>query len=304
MSCEASFISDEGEDFNRAIQKMYSCGSVGFDGEYRMGLLANRQANLPTYIQLSTSDEAFVFNVKEMEAKPTALKELAILLASDKVKKVGHSVLEDLKRIFDYFKIKLQISPPVAINMCSLDIELFTIKPPSTLGLSDLSNRYLGKTMKKRDKDVRAGNKNELTNSKELEYVALDALAPLHIYNKFAEVLSSSFSGRPIIGNRAFRVKFFVDQGLQILVQPMKKKKLDTIFLSNVTHEQIVALCTQFSDRILITHDKWLLLNDRIKNKIPYLSPEQVISEVTKLSVCAEKGQEYVSDSDSSEEEI
>lgn len=53
------------------------------------------------------------------------------------------------------------------------------------MGLSEIAYRFLGKHMRKKDKEIKTGSTLELTNELQLEYVSLDALVPLILYRKF-----------------------------------------------------------------------------------------------------------------------
>ena len=86
------------------------------------------------------------------------------MCSSKDILKVGHSIEQDLQKIFNYFSKKYKINRKVLMWTCSIDVELFTIKPPQTLGLSDISYRYLGKYMRKKESSVRTGSKEQLTN--------------------------------------------------------------------------------------------------------------------------------------------
>ena len=108
---------------------------------------------------------------------------------------------------------------------------------------------------------------------------------PLEIYNQFNYVMKAVIDPHAVMGNQNYQKKFFVDKGLQCLMKQFSSMKIDAIFLSGVSHKEIIELCKKYSERILITHDKFLLLSIDIPNKIPYYSNEQVMTQLDKISV-------------------
>ena len=108
---------------------------------------------------------------------------------------------------------------------------------------------------------------------------------PLEIYNQLNWVMKAVINPHAIIGNQNYQKKFFVDKGLQCLMKTFSGIQLDAVFLSGVSHKEIIELCRKYPERILITHDKYLLLNADIPNKIPYYSNEQVMTQLDKISV-------------------
>lgn len=283
---EVTLLTDYDKDFAAAVKDIFSYQVVGFDGEYRMGLTnGNSSENMASYIQISTPKQCYVFNIAMLSKSKKSIEVLWEICATEKVLKVGQSINEDLQRIFRYFSKQFKIQKRIKLHTCSIDQDLFTIKPPQTYGLSDISYRYLGKYMRKKEKSVRVGSKPNLTSDTHIEYVALDALVPLEIYMKYSDVLKATIPPTAIFGNEDYQKFFFVDKGLKILIQPFEKMKVNAIFLSNVSHQDIVDLCRKFPTRILITHDKSLLLNQKIPNKIPYYSIEQVFAEIDKITL-------------------
>jgi len=283
---QVDYLTDYDKDLAAAASDILNCEVVGFDGEYRMGKIQAESACLPSYVQIATRKKAYVFNVELLaHNNRKAIEFLSQVCGSDKIKKVGHSVDEDIGRILKYFTKKFKVSQKIRLNTCSIEVELFTIKPPQTMGLSDISYRYLGKFMRKKEKSVRTGAKATLTNEVQMEYVALDALMPLSIYEKFKYVIDATIDPHPILSNNDYENKFFVDKGLKVLIKPLQDMGIDAIFLSGVSHREITSLCRKYPERILITHDKYLLLSADIPNKIPYYSNEQVFSQLNRISV-------------------
>lgn len=278
-------ITDYDKDFAAAVKDIFSYKVVGFDGEYRMGSLDKTTNNLASYIQISTPVQCYVFNIVMLSAHKKSIEVLWEICSTEKILKVGHSINEDLHRIFRYFSKAFGINKRIKLHTCSIEQDLFTIKPPETISLSNISYRCLGKYMRKHDKSVRVGSKANLVNNVQIEYAALDALLPLEIYFKYSKVIQSSIPSSAVLKNSCYQKLFFIDKGLKVLMQPFESFKLNGIFLSNVTHQDIVGLCKKFPSRILITHDKSLLLDDNIPNKIPYFSNEQVFAEIKKINL-------------------
>ena len=282
---EVTYHNEYDDVFASAIKSIFEYKVVGIDGEYRMGKMDKRIENLPTYMQIATPKGGHVFNIDKLGKDKKCIEALAEICATNKVKKVGHSTDQDIEKMLKYFAKKFGVYKKIKLNSCNIDLDLFTMKPPQTLGLSDISYRYLGKYMRKKEKCVRTGNVTELTNKVQMEYVALDALMPLHMHEKFEHIIYSKASTSAILKNPNYEKKFFVDKGLKTLIRPFSDLGVDAIFLSGVSHLEIIQLCKRYQERILITHDKFLLACDDIPNKIPYFSPEQVFVQLNKINI-------------------
>lgn len=273
-------------DFAAAVKDIIKSPIIGLDAEYRTGKIGNDKYNLPSYVQISTPDNGYVFNIEMLAASNIkTIHALCEICSTEKIKKVGHSVVEDIERVIKYFAIGLKVYKKMRLNSVNIETELFTVRPPQTFGLTDISYRFHGKCMRKKEKVLRTGCLPTIENSTQMEYVALDALMPLDIYFKYHHIMSATVDPGVILGNHNFASKFFVDAGLQVILNLFTSLKIDAIFLTDVTHAQIYDLCTRFPDRILITHDKYLLLTDRVSNKIPYYSNEQLLSQIKKLNI-------------------
>lgn len=273
-------------DFASAIKDILRSPVVGLDAEYRVGKVGKDSYNLPSYVQISTADHGYVFNIEQLAASNLkTIVALCEICCTEKIKKVGHSVVEDIERVLKYFAIGLKVHKQMKLNSINIETELFTVRPPQTFGLTDISYRFYGKYMRKKEKVLRTGCLPTIENSTQMEYVALDALMPLDMYFKYQSVMSAKIEPVAILGNTAFAHKFFVDSGLKVILKVFSTLKVDAIFLNDVNHAQIFDLCSRFPDRILITHDKYLLLSDRVPNKIPYYGNEQLLGQMKQLSV-------------------
>lgn len=130
VNYEVTYLIDYDQDFVSAAKDIFSQKIVGFDGEYRMGTIDNNPSNLPSYIQISTQKQGYVFNVEKLAKNQKCLEAMWEMCASKDILKVGHSIEQDLQKIFHYFLKKYKINRKILLYTCSIDIDLFTIRPP------------------------------------------------------------------------------------------------------------------------------------------------------------------------------
>jgi len=277
-----NFYNDE---FKNAIDDIFRQTVIGVDAEYRNeGRRGRSQVCVPTYLQISTRHTAYVFNLISLEESTKAIVELFKIAASDSILKVGHSVENDLRKVDEYFCAVFKLKPQARFHICSIETDLFTIKPPQTMGLSDISYRYLGKFMRKKEREISAGGKDTLTNELQIEYVALDSLMPLEFYLKHKEIINSTFSPISKISSLDTEPTFFVDYFLQNHLElTLSRLRIKVNYLDKLTIVDTVKIVTAKKGGVLITHDKGLLSNLEIRNKIPFFSRDQVENEIKKI---------------------
>jgi hypothetical protein len=119
-----------------------------------------------------------------------------------------------------------------------------------------------------------------------MEYVALDALVPIHFYNKFKHLVSVKLDTTPVIDDENCDSHFVIDWGLwMIMKKPLKKQTFGVVKqMPRETHAQIVAYFVKNPTHVLISHDKGLLANPSIKNKIPFFNLEDTLAAMEFIS--------------------
>src|SRR3990167_5130646 len=172
------YLTAYNQQFVQAMQDIEKAPAVGVDAEYKL----ERGVNVPTYLQVADEDKAYVFNLKLICSSPqseTMLKAIWEFLTSKKPK-IGQSLAHDLVEISQFIipRLRLKTGPQI-VNCWSLEEKLFLWMPSRTLGLTHLAYRHLGKYMRKKQKEISAGGQRTITNELQMEYVALDGLAPL-----------------------------------------------------------------------------------------------------------------------------
>lgn len=178
------YLTAYNDQFVQAMKEIEKAPALGVDAEYKL----ERGTNVPTYLQIADDTKAYVFNLKLISASPQSslmLQALWEFLVSKKPK-VGQSLAHDLYEVSQWIIPRLGIrSGPQIVECWSLEEKLFVIMPSRTLGLTHISYRHLGKHMRKKQKECSAGGQRTIDNELQMEYVALDALAPLVIYQKY-----------------------------------------------------------------------------------------------------------------------
>ena len=146
---------------------------IGVDCEFHL------KAAKCSYVQLSTPTFGVIFNIRPLDLRnhPVFKLYLRELLESEKVKKLGHSLLQDLKVIRRAFFGDLDFK-----GLISLEEYLFTCKT-NVLSLSGICRRLFGLPLNK-DYQAWIGEQEDLDSLEEQEYAVMDALAPLVVFQR------------------------------------------------------------------------------------------------------------------------
>ena len=270
-------IEDFDDGFNEAVQDIDRSEAVGLDAEYHHCTVRGINCQAPSYVQFGLSDKCYVFNMAKMAGFRRALERIWDLCASSRVLKVGHSVKEDLRRIFEFLEVKHMIYRPKAYHVVDIKEGVFLKNPKHLqMSLSDLSHRFLGKLLRKNQKSISVGGKPALTNELEIEYVTLDALVPLHIYKMHRHIMNKDYVERSrICKGSSFLIDWPIWPMLENFVkhEPFKMVKK----MPNYTHEQAIKYFQRYPDHVLVTHDKYLLDCYMIKHKIPAFNTSKTV---------------------------
>ena len=298
---DVHYITEADKFFDDAIREISKSSLIGFDAEYRMEKIKTQNFNAPSYLQFGLIDKCYVFNMNMLSQKKSALQCIWDICFSGLLLKVGHSVVNDLEKVFNYLRVKHEIKNKVMFHTIDISQCFFTLKPPQTLSLADLTHRYLGKSLRKNEKEISAGGKFDLTNELQMEYVALDALVPIYFYNKFKHLVNLKLDTTPLIDDENCDSYFVIDWGLwMIMKKPLKNKSFGVVKeMAKESHAQIAAYFIKNPTHVLISHDKGLLANQSIKNKIPFFNVEDTLAAMEFISEIGVASQDQ-----SGEEEI
>ena len=269
-------IESAGREFTEAVAHIRDVGAVGLDAEYYTDVIDNANYVAPRYVQFGLEAKCYAFNVVKLSVAKNALREIRDLCASDRLLKVGHSVEEDLRRVFMYFSAKYQIDSAVGYHAVDVRESLFLQGATyNCFSLADLTHRYLGKTLRKNLREISTGGKPELTNELQVEYVALDALVPITLYEKFRDLMMNNQLVSKVICRHSCLSSFVIDWGVWPKIEKLIEigtfdDKVEVIEMAKSTHKEIETYLEENRTHILVTHDKYLLLNVKIVSKIPF----------------------------------
>ena len=271
------------DDALDALTELSAAKVIGFDGEYRNEQIGGLTYNAPSCLQFGLKSKCYVFNINRLSVYRDLMEKIWDICASPLILKVGQSVCGDLAVIFKYFEAKFGIKKNRTENVKEISQCLFIENSARcTFSLADLSHRFLGKTLRKNQKSISAGGKESLTNELEIEYVALDALVPLHIYHQYRLIIDKSVSSKNVIDIDWVESCFVIDWGLwSKLGQRLINQGYENVHkMEKATHAEILEYFKVNQSHVLVTHDKFLLMSTTIRNKIPYFNDNSVLKAI------------------------
>ncbi|MFY0686962.1 MAG: 3'-5' exonuclease domain-containing protein 2 [Cyclobacteriaceae bacterium] len=162
-------VIDQVKDIKRAVSYLSKFEKLGFDTEkkpaFRKGVY-----NYTSLVQLSTTDKAFLFRIKQTGFHPA----LVDLLSSKRVSKIGISLRDD---IIDLQNIEsFEPGGIVDLNKVAQDLGF------KNSGVRNLTGIILNKRVSKNQQTSNWENE-ELTPG-QMQYASLDAWVCLEIYNE------------------------------------------------------------------------------------------------------------------------
>lgn len=166
-------VIDSHEKLTAAIEYLNDYPVLGFDTETRP-TFKKGQINKVALLQLSTLDNAFLFRINTIGLP----KELANLLSSDKIEKVGAAIHDDIKILQNITPFK----PSGFVELQEL-VKSFGIE---NFGLKKLAGLVLGFRISK-SQQLSNWEAPKLTSSQK-RYAATDAWVSLKIYYKLLQI--------------------------------------------------------------------------------------------------------------------
>lgn len=210
---------------------------LGLDSEFHL-----REAKC-TYIQLASPKFGVIFNIQNTKFRfddrfKAGLKDL---LESQRIKKIGHSISQDIRVIKRAFFGGLQIH-----QQLSLEDMLFTCRV-AILGLSSLCLRIFGKSLNKEFQSW-IGERTEMDEEEQMEYAIMDALAPVSIFNRMQDYCQTAVRKGTFMVNCDERTR--IDTSEVLLDQQMDQTRvffdrfnLRSTVLTDKTYQGIPGLC-------------------------------------------------------------
>lgn len=156
-----------------AVSELMKEEVIGFDTECRPAFRKGESYPI-SLLQLSTKDTAYLFRLNKVKFAG----ELVDLMASEKVKKVGVAVHDDIKGL-------QKLSPFKAGGFVEI-AELAKSHEIIKLGLRSLTGIMLGKRLSKKAQ-LSNWAINRLSTA-QMEYAATDAWIGLELYNAFSDL--------------------------------------------------------------------------------------------------------------------
>ncbi len=159
------------KQLKKALLRMAGEKLLGFDTETRPVFKKGQHPGLPTLLQLATTDEVFLFQLKRISLE----NGLAELLSNRKIIKTGVSVRDDIVGLKRLFKFKAGGFVDLGEVSTKLDMQ--------THGLRNLTANLLGFRI---SKSAQCSNwaKEQLT-PKQVTYAATDAWISRELYLAF-----------------------------------------------------------------------------------------------------------------------
>jgi len=277
-----SIFTDVRDNVDAAIRDIEAASVVGVDAEYRSEWIGNGFLNFTSYIQIALPDKGFVFNIHKLSQKHGFLDRLWRTLSSHGILKVGVGVENDMNCFFLTItkKYRVKASNPISDSCCSLEKALFTSKLTQTMSLSDLSYRYLGKFMRKNEKNTKAGGKPEITNELQAEYVILDALAPLQIYSRFGSFMLNLVPSSAHLHWRSKLSVVVIDRGLLSFAAAVSSQRVRVECVASSSRQALMQSMGSRPDAILLTADRTLTFNSPKFNVLFYITSKQLLTEL------------------------
>ena len=238
-----------------------------------------------SHITFCIGSSVICFDVNSLMQYDDVLKNVWSILDDEKMKKMTFRSGKCVDKLADVIGRCVGKHRMCCVKTTDVDVQLFTMKPLSLQGLSDISYRYLGKYMRMGAEETLPFSEVFIRNWNDLEdirYAAHEAWVLYTIGTRYADVLKaarSSFqskisfamSKKPIFLLDSFVAD--VKQSLQFLGERVR-------VLKNMRLEDVIREATSEDNVVLITCDKLLLQNAHISNRIVFTSENQVFHEV------------------------
>ena len=216
---EKIYIDSVDEKFENAVTYINQQTLVGLDTEF-----FDKGA---TYIQISTLEKGFVFNLNKLRFEEKVRSFFQEFCLNPKIEKVGFSIQSDTKEIRRAFQNQFEDLQ----GFFSFEEKLTLSRTSNNMGLTGFCNRVFGKHLNK-DLQNWVAESQELDED-EIEYCILDALAPLTIYYKLEKAIKLSNSGCLVSPNMPEKPVFFVDTMCKLILKDLDDNCLQSVYLDS-----------------------------------------------------------------------
>lgn len=202
-------------------------------------------------------------------------------LQSKDILKIGFSVHSDTEAIKRTFQSRIKDFQ----GFVSFEEELLLCRTSNTLGLTSHCMRIFGKKLDKSHQEWVA--EMETLTEDELHYCAMDAVAPLQIWNRLRRSIHMETAGiatlSPSVDLSEDKDKtLFIDFPCKMLVKTLEEKSLFNVVLlsKDMTYQQIIDEVQSVECGVLVSTDKYLLSHKSIKNPFPFFSKKEFMREL------------------------
>lgn len=256
------YITDLSDQFRVAMDYIDIQKVVGFDTEF----VTKSDMLVATYLQLSSLERGFVINLQNSQFETEFKQRIAKFLANSDIRKVGWSIINDLKALNVTFNHELDFN-----NIHGIEEMLFTTRSNNAgIGLSEQCRRYYGKPMNKEAQKTIAYHK-ELMDQTDKDYAAMDALIPICLYSDMNQWLSNKPSDGWNFSKKygPADADFILDPSCKTLKNLLERSEFGVRVIEKKTYTEISELCKK-TDSILVTCDKYQILSGRFPNVMVY----------------------------------
>ena len=171
-------VDHRGEEFDEAISYLSSQRIIGFDTETKPSFVAGAPRNKTALLQLAGGDKAFLFRLKKLGLP----EELAKILSSSEIFKIGAAVRDDIKGLQRYRRFEAK---------SFVDLQSMV----SSYGILEKSVRKMAAIVlgAKVSKGQQLSNwEAEKLSQGQIQYAALDAWICRQIYESLQKVKPES----------------------------------------------------------------------------------------------------------------
>ena len=216
---EKIYIDSVDKKFENAVSYINQQTLVGLDTEF-----FEKGA---TYIQISTLEKGFVFNLFKLRFEEKVREFFKNFCLDPKIKKVGFSINSDEKEIRRAFQNTFEYLQ----GFFSFEDKLTLSRTSNNMGLTGFCKRLFGKHLNK-DLQNWVAESEELDEG-EIEYCIMDALAPLTIYYRLEQAIKLPSSGCLVSPNMPAKPVFFVDTMCKLIMKDLDDNCLQSVYLDS-----------------------------------------------------------------------
>ena len=254
------YIKEYSKDFVEAMDYLDKQVMLGFDTEF----VSKDSMLLATYLQISSLEQGYVINLQHSQHDPKFKERIFALFSNGLIKKIAFGVDNDVKALSRTFNNLMEFH-----GIVGLEKSLFTTESSSVLGLAAICRRFYGKPLDKGSQQTIASIQ-DLTDPKDLEYAALDALVPVALYEDLKSQIECNPGQDRLQLQDTFEtseLEFALDPSVNQMKKLLSRTEFGVHFLDNMTYSEISKLVKE-KKLILITSDKFIIASKDFPNKL------------------------------------